>query len=205
MQGYILKITKAKNEDIIVNILTQKHLYTLYRFYGARHSILNLGYKIDFEIEYSNRAYLPRLRNITHLGYKWLFDNQRTIYWQQFIQKFFEHLRDLDEVDSIYFHTLDRAAKIWNKQNPKRVAIEKYITILKKEGRLNQNFNCFLCQKSIKDDLSLARGFLPAHSSCIRSKPVPRNGIEFLFEKESTLFLDDSHIDSLWNILMKGF
>ncbi|WP_187648134.1 recombination protein RecO [Nitrosophilus labii] len=205
MQGFILKITRAKNEDLIVNILTKKHLYTLYRFYGARHSILNLGYKIDFEIEYSTKAYLPRLRNITHLGYSWLFESQRVILWQQFIQRFFEHLKDLYELDEFYFDILNKSATIWGEQNPKRVAIEKYTTILKKEGRLHRDLNCFICQQKIEKNLSLTRGFLPSHSECIHSDILPRKGIEYLFDENSTLFLEDIYVDKLWNIIMQGF
>jgi len=205
MQGYILKITKAKNEDLIVNILTKKHLYTLYRFYGARHSILNIGYKIDFEIEYSQKAYLPRLRNITHLGYKWLINNQRVLLWQQFLQRMCDHLKDLTEVEELYFNLLDSSAKIWGKQNPKRVAIEKYTQMIEKEGRLHSDFNCFICHKKIQNSLSLTRGFLPAHFECIHSDIFPIKGIKYLFEEKSTLFLEDIVVDRLWNILMQGF
>ena len=204
MQGFILKTTRAKNEDLIVNILTKKHLYTLYRFYGARHSILNLGYKIDFETEYSSKAYLPRLRNITHLGYKWLFDNQRVLLWQQFIQKFYEHLKGLEEVDEIYFDILDRSAILWERQNPKRVAIESYIEILKKEGRLHSDFVCFICNQKIKNELSLTRGFLPAHKECVNSYVFSKKKIEYLFKTNTTLFLEDSEIDNLWQIVMQG-
>ena len=205
MQGFILNITRAKNEDLIVNILTQNHIFTLYRFYGARHSILNLGYKIDFEIEYSQKAYLPRLRNITHLGYKWLLNNQKVLIWQQFIQKLYQHLKDLNEVEDIYFNILNESASIWEKQNPKRVAIESYVKILEIEGRLHKDHKCFICNKKIEKNLSLARGFLPAHSECANFGIFPKKGIEFLFEKKKTLFLEDSHIENLWNILMQGF
>ncbi len=49
MQGYIIHITRVKDEDLIVTILTQNVIKTTYRFYGARHSSVHLGYKIDFE------------------------------------------------------------------------------------------------------------------------------------------------------------
>ena len=64
MQGYIIDIKPVKDDDLIVSILTENELLTTYRFYGARHSNINIGYKIDFElidaggglgIPYSNR------------------------------------------------------------------------------------------------------------------------------------------------------
>lgn len=51
MQGYIIDIKTVKDDDLIVSILTENHVYTTYRFYGARHSNINVGYKIDFELE----------------------------------------------------------------------------------------------------------------------------------------------------------
>lgn len=51
MQGYILSMQKTRNEDMIVKILTPMYIKTLYRFYGTRHSIINIGRKIDFEEE----------------------------------------------------------------------------------------------------------------------------------------------------------
>jgi len=205
MQGYILKITPAKNEDLIVNILTKKHLYTLYRFYGARHSIINLGYKIDFEIEYSQKAYLPRLRNITHLGFKWLKETWRVLIWQQFIQRMHEHLRDLNEVESIYFDLLEESAQKWHIQNPKRICIESYVKLLEYEGRLHKDFKCFVCHQKIENNLTLTRAFLPAHYSCIPSSTFPIKAIKYLYENKKSLLLEDKYIDKLYNILMLGF
>ncbi len=53
MQGYILDVKPVKDDDLIVTILTPTRVYTTYRFYGARHSNINVGYKIDFEIEHN--------------------------------------------------------------------------------------------------------------------------------------------------------
>lgn len=51
MQGYIIDIKNVKEDDLIVTVLAQEAIYTTYRFYGARHSTINIGYKIDFELE----------------------------------------------------------------------------------------------------------------------------------------------------------
>ena len=63
MQGYIIDIKPVKDDDLIVAILTEHEVLTTYRFYGARHSNINLGYKIDFELE-NTRANIPRLKDV---------------------------------------------------------------------------------------------------------------------------------------------
>ena len=50
MQGFILKVTKVRDEDCIVSILTNSEMLETYRFYGARHSNITQGFKIDFEV-----------------------------------------------------------------------------------------------------------------------------------------------------------
>ncbi|WP_200762418.1 recombination protein RecO [Nitrosophilus alvini] len=205
MQGFILKTTRAKNEDIIVTVLTEKKIVTLYRFYGARHSIINLGYKIDFETEFSQKAYLPRLRNVTHLGYNWLKSQERFMLWQQFIVNFFEHLKDATEIDSFYFNLINNAATLWGKQNPKRTAVECYIKILQHEGRLHSDNYCFVCNRSLNERISLVRGFLPAHPLCVHSKDFDAKTLNSLFTQKTTLFLDDESVAHLWNIMLEGF
>ncbi len=48
MQGFLLQTQSIRDEDLIVRVLTKNQLKTLYRFYGKRHSVLNVGRKIDF-------------------------------------------------------------------------------------------------------------------------------------------------------------
>jgi hypothetical protein len=50
MQGYIIDLKVVKDDDLIVTLLCENELITSYRFYGARHSNINIGYKIDFEL-----------------------------------------------------------------------------------------------------------------------------------------------------------
>ncbi len=203
MQGYILKVTPAKNEDLIVAVLTKERLYTLYRFYGARHSTINLGYKIDFEIQY-DIGYLPRLRHIIHLGFSWLKSLQKALIWQQFIKLLYDHLKDIEEPEAFYFEMLDILAKRIEKQNPKRAIIESYIKLLEFEGRLHKEFECIICEEKIVDDPVLVRAFLTAHPHCIPKKIFNRKKIEYLIRNQDTQFLDDEEIEALWQIVQEG-
>ena len=83
MQGYILRVQKVRDEDLLVFVLTPNLLVKSYRFFGARHSNIMTGYKIDFELE-QEAKFLPKLRSILHLGFKWLLERDKLIIWQQF-------------------------------------------------------------------------------------------------------------------------
>lgn len=203
MQGYILSITKAKNEDLIVSILTKKRLYTLYRFYGARHSTINLGYKIDFEVEIQI-GYMNRLRNITHLGFSWLKDMHKNLLWQQFIHRLYLHLRELEKLDSFYYDLLENLAKKLSKQHPKRAIIEGYVALLKHEGRLHPPSSCFICEEPINESTALVRGFLPAHTHCVPKSPISLEKLDFLYTHKDTQLFDEQEIEYLWNIILEG-
>lgn len=202
MQGYILHITKAKNEDLIITTLTANKLYTLYRFYGARHSSINLGYKIDFTIEYQ-LGFLPKLRNVTHLGFSWLKDTQKHSLWQQFIKLYHRHLQGLEEIDSFYIELLDKIALKITKQNPKRAIIEGYVELLEYEGRLHKEFVCSICAKRV-DTPALRPTFLPAHPQCIKEEGFSAFKLSYLYNYKSALFFDDQEIQRLWEILLRA-
>ena len=205
MQGYIINITRVKDEDLIVTILTQTTLKTVYRFYGARHSTIHLGYKIDFEAIPSLKSSIPQLRSIMHLGTPWNAHRERMLIWQPFIRLFYAHLKDIATLDAFYFDLLETCASIWEKQNPKRIAIEAYTKLLKYEGRLHDDFICFNCEEEIVSDMTLIRGFLPAHKTCAWNQTFELLHIKHLFEQQSTIALDDEQIDVLWKILLEGF
>jgi recombinational DNA repair protein (RecF pathway) len=205
MQGYILNINKVKDEDLIVTILTTTSLESLYRFYGARHSNVNIGYKIDFESISSVKSTISMLRNVLHLGDSWMNEPRRFFVWQQFIKLLFKHLRDVEKLDSFYFELLNEIKQKFAKQNPIRVAVESYIQLLSYEGRLHDDFVCLICEELIVDELVITRSFLPAHQRCIFGEVVPRVKIEELFLNASTINLDDSEVDKLWKILQEGF
>ncbi|MDX1809478.1 MAG: recombination protein RecO [Sulfurospirillaceae bacterium] len=205
MQGYIININRARDEDLIITILTQNQKYTSYRFYGARHSTINLGYKIDFELEHSSKSSIPQLRNVLHLASKWNAMREHMFNWQQYIRLFYSHLKEIEDIESFYFDILETSYQIWDKQNSKRVAIECYVKLLEYEGRLHNDFLCFECDKAITDDVSLLRAFLPAHKSCIYKNSYKLDHVKELFEHKSTLFFNDTDIENLWQVLNEGF
>ena len=206
MQGYIININKVKDEDLIVTILSRSNLDTLYRFYGARHSTINLGFKIDYEKESSLKSNISRLKDVIHIGFTWINDYKLLRLWQDFSILFYKHLKDTNELDSFYFLLLNNASKQWNKQNPKRVAIESYVKLLEYEGRLHKELKCFICSQDIKDDeISLIRAYLPTHKNCSHTLSINKNGLNKLFINKSSIFLNDKEIDILWYLLLEGF
>lgn len=205
MQGYILRVQKVKDEDCIVYILTDELLIECYRFYGARHSKITLGYKLDFELENSIN-FLPSLKNTMHLGYSWLLDRDRLLYWQGFIRLFYNHLKDLEEVNKFYFEILDQAAIKIGKQNPKRVFLESYAEILEFEGRLHKEEICFLCNEKINGEkIALVRAFLPAHEKCVNKNGFYKKQIYEFYKTKSSINISDEEIDLLYEILKDGF
>ena len=204
MQGYILKSTKVKDEDLIVTILSDNKIYTAYRFYGARHSNINVGYKIDFELETNIKSTIPRLKDVIQLGFPWILDNFKMYHWQQFIQLFYPHLKDVEEIDKFYINLLDNLVLRITKQNIKRAIIESYIKICEYEGRLDTNFECLLCDKPILDEISVVRSFVPTHPHCSYSRAFKLKNIKKLFYEKSLISFDESEINTLWNILLQG-
>jgi len=205
VDGFILNVNRVHNEDLIVSVLSKHELLTLYRFYGARHSQIQLGYKIDFESEINSGTTISRLRNVLHLGYPWLYDLKRLMVWQQFSQLMYKHLHSNDgELDSIYYDLLEYSATIFDKQNPKRVAIESYVKLLEYEGRLHTEHTCFICEQSIKNKISLARAFLPAHPECVNSVGINPNSIGILFNEANSMFIDDIQIEQIYAVLLEG-
>jgi hypothetical protein len=204
MQGFIIKLSRVKDEDMIVTIISEANLTTLYRFYGARHSPINLGFKIDYESESSLKSTIPRMRDVIHLGFPWMGEYERIRIWQQFITLFYPHLQHSEEIGSFYFQLLEETAQRWKNQNPKRLAIEAYVQLLEHEGRLHREMHCFFCDETIHDNISLIRAFLPAHKVCSHTLSINAKGLAWLYEHYSTLFLDDEEVERLWYIINEG-
>ena len=204
MQGFIININKVKDEDLIVSILSQNGLETLYRFYGARHGSINIGFLIDFEIEHSAKSTIARLKDVIHIGYLWIHDYNKLRLWQDFVKLFYLHLKDTYELDPFYFDLLYEASQKWKEQNPKRVAIESYVKLLEYEGRLHTQMECFLCGKDIQGDISLVRAFLPTHKECTHTLPISKKALMELYKTKSSLFLSDIECERMWIILCEG-
>ena len=204
MQGYILNINKVKDEDLIVTILAKDNVYTSYRFYGVRHSTINIGYKIDFELETNLKSSIPRLKDVIQLSFPWILDTKKLYLWQRYIKLFYPHLKDVEGIDSFYFDLLDKLVIKITKQNPKRAIIESYIELCEYEGRLHIDYECLLCDMKIEDDISLVRGFLPTHATCSYSRGFNVKKIKDLFENKTLISFDDDEVNYLWNILLQG-
>ena len=204
MQGFIISLNRARDEDLVVTILSDRGLDTLYRFYGARHGVINLGFKIDFEIITNVKSTIGQLRDVIHLGYPWLTNHHKLRTWQQFTTLFYPHLKESEDTGSFYFELLDSAAEAWGKQNPKRIAIEAYVKLLEHEGRLHKEMNCFFCDALITKEVSIIRSFLPAHPNCAHTLSIQQEGLLELLENSSTLFLTDKEVDRLWLVLLEG-
>jgi len=157
MRGFILKLNRAKNEDMVATVLSEKSISSYYRFYGARHSILQLGYLVDFEVDEGDGRFLPRMRGLRHYGFPWLYERRRLMIWHDWIKLFEPHLRDTEEIEPFYFDLLLAAAKRWDKQNPRRIVLESYHALLSHEGRLHPIRECFICETPIGDEILCLR------------------------------------------------
>ena len=203
MQGYIIDIKPVKDEDLIVSILTENEIITTYRFYGARHSNINLGYKIDFELE-ETKTSIPRLKDVIQLRFEWILDNEKMYCWQRYIKLFYSHLKDLEEIDTYYFYSFEHLAHIMIKQNALRAICESYVYLIEHEGRLHNDFTCLLCESKIKKEISLVRSFLPVHAKCTYSRVFKIERIKELFEEKKLINFTQQEVEYLWNIILQG-
>jgi len=160
---------------------------------------------VDFEVEGEDGRFLPRLRSLSQMGFSWILDKNRLMLWQNFIKKFDIHLKDAETVEAFYFTLLLQAAKRWDKQNPKRIICESYISLLKYEGRFYDETHCFICEQYIEEDIALMQSFKPAHPTCIYSPALPTKKILDFFHTEKSIYLEDNEVDYLHDIVMKGF
>jgi len=204
MQGYIIDIKTVRDDDLIVSILSENRIFTSYRFYGARHSNINIGYKIDFELENNLKSSIPRLRDVIQLGFQWIFNNEKLYCWQRFIKLFYFHLRDVETIDNFYFKLFDKICHEMIKQNPKRTICQNYLGLLEFEGRFHSDLVCFLCEKQITQNISLVRSFMPTHAKCSYSKELEYEKVKDLFKNKSLILFEDDEIEYLWNILLQG-
>ena len=203
MQGFILHTQRVKDEDLIVYILSKNKVLKTYRFYGLRHSSILNGYKIDFATE-DNPSFLPRLKDVLHMGFLWITQREKMFLWQEFIRLLYAHLKDIDELDNFYFELLDECAKKFLKQNPKRVIIDAYIQILEFEGRLHKDFICFSCDEKIHKEVTLLRAFLPAHNVCALGYAFQKDKLKIFYENKNSSIFEDEEIEKLYHLIKEG-
>jgi hypothetical protein len=204
MRGFVLTLTRAKNEDMIATVLTEESIGRYYRFYGARHSILHLGHLIDFEVEGEDGRFMPRLRGLRHHGFPWLYERNRLMIWHDFVKLFEPHLRDAGELDRFYYDLLLTAARHWHRQNPKRIVVESYHALLQHEGRLHPSQHCYICEQPIQNAISLMTAFHPAHPECIYSPALEKKIIDDFFVTGKTLYMEDEMVEQLYGVVLKG-
>ena len=204
MQGYILRIRPVREEDLLVTVLDEGHVRTLYRFYGARHSTVNVGYKIDFTVEQGSRSDSHRLRHVMHLGFPWLFQRNKMMVWQRFCGLLADHLRDVEEVDRFYFDLLEEGTAKMGRQDPVRLCLELYLELLEQEGRLHREMSCFLCEEPLGEEAAVTQGFLLSHPACSMVGGMEKEHLELLFREKSAAHLDDGQVDRLWNVMLRG-
>ncbi|RLA74408.1 MAG: recombination protein RecO [Epsilonproteobacteria bacterium] len=204
MQGFILNYNKARDEDLIVTILCKNKIYTTYRFYGVRHATINIGKKIDFELETNYKSTIDRLKDVVDIGFSWFDDNSRVYCWQNFIKIFYVHLYDIEHIDKFYCMLLDECVKKLTRQNPKRAIIETYVKMLHYEGRMSFEDDCLLCDQKISGDIALVRGFKQTHEACSYKKAINRYAMQELLENKSTAKLSDNECERIWQVLLQG-
>ena len=205
MRGFILNLKRVREEDLIVVVLTPFSVKSYYRFYGSRHSILQIWNLIDFEEVKSNGFFLDRIKGVSQIPFDWIYSKNRLLIWQNLIKSLYFHLKDSSNLDSFYFELLLKIAKRWNKQNPKRLFCEAYCEILRFEGRLSCQ-RCSICNKKIDSKLiSISKNFITSHPECVNSFLIDREKIKYLFTNAKTTKLEDSQIELLYNIALAGF
>lgn len=204
MKGFILSVKKAKNEDCIAIVLSNTEIRSYYRFYGARHSILQLGNLLNFEVEGEDSQFLPKLRKLSLIEFSCMKHKKKLILWQDFIKKLAFHLEDADSLEAFYYDLLLEAVQHCQKQNPKRIICESYLKLIIYEKRLSTNTHCFICEEAINKEISLMQGFKPAHPKCIHSPALSSQKVFDFFRTQSTICLEDEEVDILFDVLMKG-
>ena len=204
MRGFIINIRKAKNEDVIVTVLSNEGIKNYWRFFGTRHSILQIGNLIDFEVKEGKNNFMPSMRSLSQHSFPWIYSPNHLALWQNLITLFHTHLKDYEQIEIFYFELLMKNATKWEKQNPKRLAIESYVKLLNKERRLYNCAVCHLCENILEDEISLIRAFIPVHKYCSNTHSFQKRSIIKLFHTKSTIHINDKEVNALYKILLKG-
>jgi recombinational DNA repair protein (RecF pathway) len=201
LTGYILDIRKSREEDLIVSVLTINSLKVLYRFYGARHSAILMGHKIDFE-EDENGSFLPRMRDVMHINFNWIYNSDKLFAWQKFIKFLHYHLKDVSNIPSFYFDLLESINQSINHQCHKRAIIEHFISMRKFEGLMSDEFVCANCHKQIEDILVISKELTPYHNDCSAGfVSFNASEVKSLFEVGNSFSISDNDINKIYNFI----
>jgi hypothetical protein len=204
MRGFVIELRKAKNEDMIATILTPSLVGSYYRFFGARHSILQLGHLIDFEVEGEGDRFMPHLRGLSHFGFEWLYDHNRLQLWHNFINLLAPHLKDSDIVEPFYYDLLLQSAQRWHKQNPKRIICDSFASILHYEGRVHREDTCYICEEPLGQHISLMRALIPTHPHCIGGLAIDKEKFFDFLDSGSSIYYGDEEIDMIYGVILRG-
>lgn len=91
------------------------------------------------------------------------------------------------------------------KQNSKRVMLESYFELLEFEGRIYREDFCFICQQPLKKDITLMRAFKFTHPSCLYDLKFSKNRVLEMIENKESIKFEDNEIDTLFEVLKRGF
>lgn len=206
MQGYIINIKSAKNQDLILHILTKDKNLSLYRFYGARHSILQIGQKIDFEIQLDDN-FMPKLRNVTELGVSFMHNKETFYIYQQFLVLLDRHLYHIEEGIGFYFGVLEDLRDKIAYGSSMRCVVEAYFKILEFEGRrVNFDSNCIVCHRGLDGakDVAIMMNLNLAHAQCAIAPRVDKELFIRALNFNSTALLDDEVVLKIYKIMKYG-
>ncbi len=201
----MLGIKKVKSEDLLVTVLTESKIKKLYRFYGVRHSAINLGFKIDFVAEPVVNKEIFRLKDLMHLGFGWMHETPRLLIWQNFMTILATHLQDASEIDPFYYELLCDYADIFGQSNPKRLAIEAFAKILKFEGSGSRHDYCFVCDRATSQNVTIGKSLMVAHPECARGYVFAKDAAVELLEASRSIYFENDEIDTIYEIIQKGF
>ena len=206
MQGFILSLQPVRDEDLWVSVLTSESLLSLYRFYGARHSVIALGHKIDFCTKTQGKRGILCLRDVLHLGFLWEEERGKKLVWQEFVRLLFAHLRDVEHIEDFYYALLCEMAHKMSKQNPHRIACEAYAKILAFEGRANAQERCFVCGSPLGARCALGRALLGICEHCLQGDVAAfeTQKISYFLHHCDAMLLEDREITKLWSVVARG-
>jgi len=205
VKGFILSTTLVREEDKIVKILTPTEIFTLYRFYGARHSPIQRGNLIDFVIEKNPKGGIDRLRSPVQIP---LLSPTLPLFlplqWENFFQFLAFHFRGISTISPFYYRKLVAMGEELGVRPSLRVLVEGLFEIFQFEGILPPIGKCGRCGLPTGERVALEKNTLHwCHPDCLPSTPhffSPALGELYLYRK--TLLFSQGELEKLWFFLI---